>query len=117
MKVNCYFCNKELEGSKVAGNFYQAFCSVCPEVVGTMYVLEDNGEATFWSASISFEDRDKEYRAFYCPKFFYIDMIPNPFVDVNGKVFYKRVMELSFCPKNITPYNIKQKFQTLKVWS
>ncbi len=77
----------------------------------------DDGNIKFRSASITFTDGGKDYLAQYCPGFFYIDMIPTPFLDINGKILSKRVMQLSFSPKNITPHNIKQKFQTLKVWS
>lgn len=116
MKIPCHFCQTELEANKIASTMYQAFCHTCPETTSTMYSMGADGKLKFWSAGISFEDRGKEYKAYYCDKFFRIDMV-EPFTDMNGNIITKQVVQLSFCPKNITPYNIREKFQTLRVWS
>lgn len=119
MKIPCYFCQTELEAKKISDHTHQAFCHVCPEIVSTAYgSFPPDAKVEFRSAAISFQDNGKEYRAYYYRKSFHINEITN-FTDMNGHSFYgsKPVMKLSFCPDNITPYNIKEKFQTLKVWS
>jgi hypothetical protein len=115
MKANCHFCQKELEANRIAGDIYKVVCDECPEICTTLYKITPQGNE-YWSASIAFEDKGKEYSACYHPKLFYIDLLQTS--EVDGKMeFSKRVMQLPFSPKNITPHNIKQKFQTLKVWS
>jgi hypothetical protein len=115
MKVPCYFCHAQFESNQIAGDIYKCVCDTCPEICTTIHKMTPTG-VEFWCAAIAFEDKGKEYRAYYHPSFFYIDLLEVS--EVDGRMQQsKRVMELSFCPKRITPNNIKKKFATLVVWS
>lgn len=106
MKILCYFCQQEMESYKVSDTRIYNTCDHCPEICTTIY-----DDRQFVAAFIRFGYDNREYVAAYrSPDIFYIDECLN-----TGD--YVRVMQLSFCPKNITPYNIKEKFQTLRVWS
>jgi hypothetical protein len=123
MKVLCYFCQNEQEANAIAeGTVYKCVCDQCPEITSTVYMVLPDGKLQFWAASITFGDKGKSYSANYIKRaseaaeLFYVDLLEVS--EVDGKFQpSKRVMELSFLPKNITPHNIKEKFQTLKVWS
>jgi hypothetical protein len=119
MKVLCYFCQNEMEANQLAGNAYKGVCDHCPEITSTIYMVLPDNKLQLWAASITFEDKGKNYCAYWLssvPARFYIDLLEVSEVDGQFQP-NKRVMGLSFLPKNITPHNIKEKFQTLKVWS
>jgi len=119
MKSKRYFCQQEMEINKLSDGLCHGVCPDCPEIARTIFDLApDMKTLRVWCAIISFKDNDKEYEAVYCPPSdFYLNEIKYAEADNFNIAPRVRVMQLTFCPKNITPHNIKQKFPTLKVWS
>lgn len=119
-----------MELNKLSPDRYEGCCHNCPEITATTYapllkmtpdhILVPNGDKlVIWSASIFFDDKDREYEAVFYPNTAFCVNCVGDLLDRYGNPMVKssRVVQLSFCPENITPHNIREKFQTLKVWS